>query len=69
MITVEQLRAAGGLLGWSQSGLVRALGLSLPTVKRLEAGFGPQVSDEARGRLQSALEAVGIEFLGKSGGG
>jgi hypothetical protein len=35
----------------------------------LEAGFGPRVSDEARGRLQSALEAAGIDFIEENGGG
>jgi transcriptional regulator with XRE-family HTH domain len=49
VVTVEQLRAARGLLGWSQSELTARAGLSVPTVKRLEAGFGPRVSDEARG--------------------
>ena len=42
-ISVEQLRAARGLLGWSQSDLAARAGLSLPTVKRLEGGFGPRV--------------------------
>ena len=41
MITVEQLRAARGLLGWSQSELAARAGLSLPTVKRLEAVSRP----------------------------
>ncbi len=69
MVTVEQLRAARGLLGWSQSELAARAGLSLPTVKRLEAGFGPRVSDEARGKMQRAIEAAGIEFLDENGGG
>jgi transcriptional regulator with XRE-family HTH domain len=69
MITVEQLRAARSLLGWSQSELAARAGLSLPTVKRLEAGFGPRVSDEARRKLQSAIEAAGIEFIKENGGG
>ena len=69
MVTVEQLRAARGLLGWSQSQLAARAGLSLPTVKRLEAGFGPRVSDEARGKMQRAIEAAGIEFLDENGGG
>jgi transcriptional regulator with XRE-family HTH domain len=69
MVTVEQLCAARGLLGWSQSKLAARARLSLPTVKRLEAGFGPRVSDEARGRLQSALEAAGIDFIEENGGG
>ena len=69
MVTVEQLRAARGLLGWSQSELAARAGLSLPTVKRLEAGFGPRVSDEARSRLQRAIEAAGIQFIEENGGG
>ena len=43
--------------------------LSLPTVKRVEAGFGPRVSDEARAKLRHALEAAGIEFLEENGRG
>ena len=69
VITIEQLRAARGLLGWSQTELASRAGLSLPTVKRLEAGFGPRVSDEARAKLQRALEAAGIDFIEDNGGG
>lgn len=69
MMTIEQLRAARGLLGWSQSELAARAGLSLPTVKRLEAGFGPHVSNEARAKLQRAIEAAGIEFIDENGGG
>ena len=69
MITIEQLRAARGLLGWSQTELAMRAGLSLPTVKRLEGGFGPRVSVEARAKLQEALEAAGVEFIDENGGG
>jgi transcriptional regulator with XRE-family HTH domain len=69
VVTVEQLRAARGLLGWSQSELAKRAGLSLPTVKRLEAGFGPRVSNEARGKMQQAIEDAGIEFIDENGGG
>jgi transcriptional regulator with XRE-family HTH domain len=69
LITVEQLRGARGLLGWSQTELASKAGLSLPTVKRVEAGFGPRVSAEARAKLQKALEAAGIEFIDENGGG
>ena len=69
VVTIEQLRAARGLLGWSQSELAARAGLSLPTVKRLEAGFGPRVSDEARRKMQRAIEAAGIEFIEENGGG
>jgi transcriptional regulator with XRE-family HTH domain len=69
VVTVEQLRAARSLLGWSQSELAARAGLSLPTVKRLEAGFGPRVSNDARGKMQQAIEAAGIEFIDENGGG
>jgi transcriptional regulator with XRE-family HTH domain len=69
LITIEQIRAARGLLGWSQTELASRAGLSLPTVKRVEAGFGPRVSDEARAKLQRALEAAGIDFIEDNEGG
>jgi hypothetical protein len=43
--------------------------MSLPTVKRVEAGNGPRVSEEARLRLQRALESGGVEFIDENGGG
>lgn len=69
MITADQLRAARGLVGWSQIELARNAGLSQPTVKRVETGKGPRVSDEARAKLQQALEIAGVEFLSENGGG
>jgi hypothetical protein len=64
--TIDQLRAARGLLGWSQSELAARAGL---TVKRLEGGFGPRVSDDAQAKMQKAIEAAGIEFLDENGAG
>jgi transcriptional regulator with XRE-family HTH domain len=69
VITIEQIRAARGLLGWSQSDLAKEAGMSLPTVKRVEAGMGPRVSDEARTRIQHALESGGAQFISENGGG
>jgi transcriptional regulator with XRE-family HTH domain len=66
---IAQLRAARGLLGWSQTDLAFRAKLSLPTVKRVEGGFGPRVSDEARAKLRHALEAAGVEFLEENGRG
>lgn len=62
MITVQQLRAARGLLNWSQSDLAKRAGLSQPTVKRVESARGLKVSDDARQKLRAALEAAGVEF-------
>jgi transcriptional regulator with XRE-family HTH domain len=69
LITIEQLRGARGLLGWSQTELARRAGLSLPTVKRFEAGTGKRVSDEAIDRLQGALETAGVVFIEENGSG
>ncbi len=69
MLSIEQLRAARGLLGWSQSDLAARAGLSLPTVKRVEAGVGPRVSETARTKLQRTLESAGVEFIDENGGG
>ena len=69
VITIQQIRAARGLLGWSQSELAKRAGLSLPTVKRVESGAGPRVSDEARACIQQALESGGAQFISENGGG
>jgi transcriptional regulator with XRE-family HTH domain len=69
MLTIEQIRAARGLLGWSQLKLAERAGLSLPTVKRVEIDLGLRVSEEARNKLRRALEAAGVEFIDENGGG
>ena len=69
MVTNEQLRAARALLGLSQTEVASRADLSVPTIKRLEGGFGPKVSDEAREKLQKTLEAAGIVFIDENGGG
>jgi len=69
MLKIEQLRAARGLLGWSQSKLAARAGLSLPTVKRVEGDLGPRVSDKAKSKLRRALESAGVEFIDENGGG
>jgi transcriptional regulator with XRE-family HTH domain len=71
MISIEQIRAARGLLGWSQTQLAEAAGRSLPTIKRLERedNDGPTVSDDVRQAVQKALEKAGVEFIPENGGG
>ena len=63
MISIPQIRAARGLLGWSQTRLAEEAGLSLPTVKRYETASTVKVSQEAITLIQRALEAAGVEFL------
>jgi transcriptional regulator with XRE-family HTH domain len=69
LITLEQLRGARGLLGWSQTQLAERSGLSLPTVKRFETATGARVSDHAIEKLQRTLEKAGVEFIDENGGG
>lgn len=58
-----QLRAARALLAWSQERLAAESGVSLPTIKRLEPGDGSLATKVATmEKLQSALEAAGVEF-------
>ncbi len=64
MIISEQLRAARGLVGWSQSALAKASGLALSTIKRMEGDRGPlRSSAENVLKVQQALENVGVAFI------
>ncbi len=64
MIISEQLRAARGLVGWSQSALAKASGLALSTIKRMEGDRGPlRSSAENVLKVQQALEDVGVIFI------
>lgn len=69
MLTKEQLRAARGLIGWSQSALAEKAGVSLPTIKAMESrGPGKSTLDTVHA-VQSALEAAGVVFIPENGGG
>ncbi len=69
-LTSEQVRAARALLRWEQKNLAEESGISLPTIKRLEAkpgkisGHSSTIED-----LRSALERNGILFIEANGGG
>lgn len=67
-ITVAQIRAARGLLGWSQVALATAANVSEPTIKRLE-GQKVGVSDDIRDAIRSALEDAGVIFVDANGEG
>jgi transcriptional regulator with XRE-family HTH domain len=68
-LSVAQIRGARGLLGWSQTTLANAAGLSEPTIKRYETGRGARVSDAAVGKMAAALETAGVAFIEENGGG
>ena len=63
-----QVRAARGLLGWSQDQLAEASGVPKRTLARLELDEGaPQRRTVAA--IRTALEAAGVEFIAENGGG
>lgn len=70
MLSSEMVRAGRALLRWEQKDLAEASGVSLPTIKRLEAApgalsaHGPTIS-----AMRRAFEAAGLEFIPENGGG
>lgn len=69
MLTPAQLRAARHLLSLSQADIVKATGLSLPTIRRAESDRDVSVSDQAIAAIQRALEAAGVIFVPENGEG
>jgi transcriptional regulator with XRE-family HTH domain len=69
LFSPSQIRAARALVGWSQSEVAAAAGLSIPTVKRAEADDGIRVSEDALVAIASALKKAGVEFIAENGGG
>ncbi|HTP84878.1 MAG TPA: helix-turn-helix domain-containing protein [Alphaproteobacteria bacterium] len=67
MITGRQIRAARGLLGWSQQELADNAVVSTNAVARLERGQVDSRSSTVRD-IERALIAAGIEFIATAGG-
>jgi transcriptional regulator with XRE-family HTH domain len=62
MITRGQIRAARGLLGWTQSQLANVAGLSEVAIKNLERGrTDPRASTLTA--IQEAFDRAGVVFL------
>ncbi|MCK1368300.1 helix-turn-helix transcriptional regulator [Bradyrhizobium sp. 62] len=69
-VSIRQIKAARALLGWSQEDLAAAAGVSIPTIKRLEACDGALGGRADTGtKILDALHTGGVEFLGENGGG
>lgn len=63
-VSIKQIKAARGLLGWSQEAIAKASGVSIPTIKRLEAAGGGLGGRPVTGeKIIAALERAGVEFL------
>jgi len=64
LITAEQVRAARAMLRMEQAVLAEAAGVSVETVKRLEAQDGPLLTGRAAtiNAIEKALVKAGVEF-------
>ncbi len=65
MLTGEQVRAARAALNWSAQDLADKAGIARRTLVTTEAVDGvPQTTTSTLKKIQAALEAAGIEFVG-----
>jgi DNA-binding LacI/PurR family transcriptional regulator len=53
----------------SQAEVAEAAGVSIPTLKRAEAGGPIKVAEETIADIAKALEKAGVEFIAENGGG
>ena len=65
-ISSKQIRAARGLLNWSQKILAHHAGLSINSLNNIERDVGSPRMDSMLS-IQYALEKEGVEFLEKDG--
>ena len=66
MISIQQCRAARGLLGWTQQDLSEASGLSKTAINNFEKGHS-DIKAESLKAIRMAFESADIEFLGNEG--
>ena len=69
MVDFFQLRAARVLTGLSQAEVAEAAGVSIPTLKRAEAGGSIKVADNTIAAIAKVLEKAGVDFIAENGGG
>ncbi len=70
MIIVSQLRAARGLVNWTQQRLAAASGAALSTIRRMERSEGSiRGTAENVWKVQAALERAGVIFIDAEEGG
>lgn len=64
-LTVEQLRSARAALRWSINDFSEKSGVSIRTIKMVEANEGePTCRPQTLHKLRVTLESAGIEFIG-----
>lgn len=66
IVTAEQIRAGKALLRWSGEELSVRAGVSLSTIRRVEAATGVPDGQNLKTlmAITAALEAAGVEFIG-----
>ena len=69
-VSIQQIKAARALLGWSQETLAEKSGVSWPTIKRLEADAEGPIGGRSTTAtaLKGTLESAGIEFIDEGSG-
>ena len=65
-ITSDQIRAAKAMIRWSGEDLAAASGVSLSSIRRVEASNGIPHAQSLRTvwAIKEALELAGVEFIG-----
>ena len=64
MVTPEQIKAARALLRMEQDELAKRAGVSVTTIRRLEAADREYaVAEETAEGVQNALQEAGVEFI------
>ena len=66
MATIEQIRAARALIGWSQGELADQAGLSQTGIARIENGTN-QPNSTTLEKIHTAFDRSDVEFIGDSG--
>lgn len=66
MLTPGQIRAARALLGWKQTDLAERAGISEISIKNIERG-ATDARASTLGKVQTALEAAGVEIIPSDG--
>ena len=66
MPTLEQIRAARALLGWSQHDLAEKAGLSQTGIARIENGTN-QPNSKTIAKIEASFDAADVEFIDTTG--
>lgn len=70
MISSDQIRGARAFLRLDQAELAATAGVSLETIKRVEAMEGElKIRVDTLTKIKTALEKSGVEFIPENGGG